>query len=51
MSQKYSVAVISRPVGSVGKGIDMMPIGPPVRLQRFYVTSAMNPKAIVTMAR
>ena len=51
ISQKYSVAVISRPLGSVGAGMDMIPIGPPVRLQRFAVTSAMKPKAIVTTAR
>ncbi len=51
MSQKYWVGVISAPPGSRGPGMAMIPIGPPVRLQRLAVTSAMNPNATVTMAR
>ena len=51
MSQKYCRAVISLPSGRVGAGIDMIPIGPPVRLHRLLVTSAMKPNAIVTIAR
>ncbi len=51
MSQKYWVGVISAPPGSFGPGMAMMPMGPPVRLQRLAVTSAMKPKATVTMAR
>src|SRR5215471_11450472 len=51
MSQKYCVGVISLPSGRVGAGIDIIPIGPPVRLQRLLVTSAMKPNAIVTIAR
>ena len=51
ISQKYWVASISSPDGSRGPGIDMMPIGPPVRSQRLAVTSAMKPNASVTIAR
>ena len=51
ISQKYCVASISSPDGRRGLGMDMMPIGPPVKSQRLAVTSTMKPNASVTIAR
>ena len=51
MSQKYWPRRHFLPSGRVGAGIDMIPIGPPVRLHRLLVTSTMKPNAIVTIAR